>query len=127
LNLSAQLPTVVCLEDDFDLAYLIEVTLRAWSAQVYTAYDGIHGLELIYQYKPNLILLDLSLPGLDGWEICTRVKNDPILSHIPIVVLTAMSLETQRHHKTLLNHVAAYVVKPFTPCELRALLHPFLS
>lgn len=119
-----RLHTVVCIEDDQDLARLIEVTVRAWPAAIHLAHDGLHGLELIRQHKPDLILLDLGLPGLNGWEVCAEVKKDPELSRIPIIILTAVPIEN--HDRRALEQVANYLVKPFTLGHLRHALEPVL-
>lgn len=116
--------TVVCLEDDLDLAHLIELTVRAWPATVYLAHDGIHGLELIRAHQPDVILLDLGLPGLNGWEICAVVKSDPTLRDIPIIVLTAVPIENQ--DRGTLAQVVDYLVKPFSLGHLRHALEPVL-
>lgn len=116
--------TVVCLEDDLDLARLIELTVRACPATVYLAHDGIRGLDLIRAQKPDVILLDLGLPGLNGWEICAAVKNDPDLCDIPIIVLTAVPIEVQE--RSALSQVFDYLVKPFSLGHLRTALEPVL-
>lgn len=124
MSLTAPLHTVVCLEDDLDLARLIEVTVQAWPATVYVAHDGVRGLKLIREHRPDLILLDLGLPGLNGWEICGILKSDPELCQIPIVVLTAVPIENQDRRR--LAQVADYLVKPFTLGHLRHALQPLL-
>ena len=116
---------VVCLEDDLDLAYLIALTVRAWPATVHLAHDGVAGLELIRTQKPDVILLDLGLPGLNGWEICAIVKNDPDLRLIPIIILTAVPIENQE--RSVLTQVFDYLVKPFSLCRLRCALEPVLQ
>ncbi len=115
---------VVCLEDDLDLAHFIELAVSAWPATVHLAHDGVHGLELIRAQKPDLILLDLGLPGLNGWEICTVVKNDPDLRTIPIIVLTAVPIENQE--RGVLSQVFDYLVKPFSLYRLRHALESVL-
>ncbi len=119
--------TVVCLEDDFDLAYLIELTLRQWPVTVHVAHDGLRGLQLIRTHRPDLILLDLGLPGLSGWEVFTDLQHDPLLKSIPVVVLTAVPPENHDGERSALRQVAGYVLKPFTPSSLRAILQPFFA
>jgi two-component system CheB/CheR fusion protein len=116
---------VVCLEDDFDLARLIQLTLRQWPVTVHIAHDGLHGLQLIHTHRPDLILLDLGLPGLSGWEVFADLQQDPALKSIPVVVLTAVPPENHDGERSALRQVAAYVLKPFTPSSLRAILQPF--
>jgi len=119
---------VVCLEDDRDLARLIQVTLRPWTRAFHLAYDGIHGLDLIRQEQPDLILLDLNLPGLNGLEVFDRLQADPELCQIPVIVLSANQRETSASRTRYpLERVAAYLTKPFSLGELRDLLRPYLT
>ncbi|NLE51193.1 MAG: response regulator [Chloroflexi bacterium] len=119
---------VVCLEDDRDLARLIQITLRPWTESFHVAYDGIHGLDLIQQQRPSLILLDLNLPGMNGLEVYDALQADPDLSSIPVVMLSAnqRDMAAQRSRRTL-DGVVAYIVKPFTLIELRDTLRPYLD
>ncbi len=116
---------VVCIEDDNDLSRLISISLRTWPAIVHIAHDGIHGLVLIREQKPDLILLDLGLPGLNGWEVCEAIKRDENLRHIPIVILTAIPPEIY-DDRCEAKLIAGYLLKPFTPSTLRDLLQPYL-
>lgn len=116
---------IVCVEDDSDLARLISISLSPWPATVHIAHDGIHGLMLIRQQTPDLILLDLGLPGLNGWEICAIVKHDEALSHIPIVILTAIPSEVYKDRAEA-QYIAGYLLKPFSPRTLRDLLQPYV-
>jgi len=120
--------TVVCLEDDYDLARLIEITLRFASTVVYVAHDGIHGLQLIRQHHPDLILLDLGLPGLNGLEVYAAIQNDPDLRDIPVFILTAIPSENYHDtHQALIDQAKAYIVKPFSVHALRDMLQSFLQ
>lgn len=113
----------VCVEDDGDLAHLVALTLRLWPTTVHIAYDGVMGLELIRDLSPNLILLDLGLPGLNGYEIIDTVRSDPRLHATPIVVLSAIPYDP---HMLVLEQVDLYLHKPFTPRLLREYLVPYL-
>jgi two-component system OmpR family response regulator len=114
------------MEDDYDLARLIQVSLRPCPATVFIAHDGFRGLTLIHKHLPDLILLDLNLPGMNGWEILSSVHADPILNHIPIIILTAIPRDDHYDHPAA-EQIAGYIVKPFTPRELRASLEPILA
>lgn len=111
--------TLVCLEDDQDLARLIRLALAPWPVVVYTAHDGLAGLDLIRAHCPDLILLDLGLPGLNGWDICAALRRDPALHQIPIIVLTAIPSPPRGDGAALDEQIAVYKVKPFTLGELR--------
>lgn len=119
---------VVCLEDDRDLARLIQIALRPWTISFHVAYDGIHGLDLIRSQRPDLILLDLNLPGLNGVEVYDALQSDPELRDIPVVMLSANQREaaaSRAQHP--LERVVAYIVKPFSLDQLRATLRPYLA
>lgn len=119
---------VVCLEDDRDLARLIQVALRPWTASFHVAYDGIHGLDLIRLQRPSLILLDLNLPGLNGLEVYDCLQADAELCSIPVVMLSANQREiAARRAQRPSESVVAYLVKPFTLSELRDTLRPYLD
>lgn len=117
--------TVVCLEDDRDLSRLIARTVREWTPSVYVEHDGIHGLALIQQLRPDLILLDLGLPGLDGWQVYTEIKSDKSLYHIPIIIFTAVPQEQQAVYINAIGPVDAYILKPVDLPTLRSKLEPF--
>lgn len=113
------------MEDDFDLARLIEASLRSYPATVFVAHDGYRGLSLIRKHQPDLILTDLNLPGLNGWEVLSIIHDDPALCHIPIVILTAVPRDNHYDHPAA-SQIAGYIVKPFTPRGLRAALETIL-
>jgi CheY-like chemotaxis protein len=116
---------VVCLEDDWDLSRLIALTVRQWTPSVYVAHDGIQGLSLIRQHCPDLILLDLGLPGLNGWEVYSEIKKDAALYQIPIIVFTAIPYDEQAMYLNSIGQVSAYILKPVTLPALRQILEPF--
>lgn len=119
---------IVCLEDDYDLALLIEMSIRAWTCAFHTAYDGIHGLDLIRQEQPDLVLLDLNLPGLSGLEVFDYLQADPELRHIPVIVLSASRRDiSATRTRYPLERAAAYLTKPFSVSELRDLLRAYLT
>ncbi len=119
---------VVCIEDDRDLARLIQIAVRPWTQSFHIAYDGIHGLELIRVRQPDLILLDLNLPGLNGIQIYDTLQSDATLRTIPVVMLSANQREAAASRAQYsLERVVAYIVKPFSLDELRATLRPYLT
>jgi CheY-like chemotaxis protein len=114
------------MEDDFDLARLIELSLRSFPATVFVAHDGIRGLNLVRKHQADLILLDLNLPGMNGWEILSLVHDDPALCHIPIIILTAVPRDG-RYNYPAAGQIAGYILKPFTLRDLRDSLEPVLA
>jgi len=110
---------IVVIEDEADILEVIRYNLSREGYKVMTSQDGAQGLELVRKEAPDLVLLDLMLPGLDGIEVCRRLKEDTVTHPIPIVMVTAKGEETDI---VLGLGVGAddYVTKPFSPKELLA-------
>lgn len=87
--------------------------------QIHSALDGEQGLLLAESVRPDLILLDVEKPGIDGYEVCKRLKTNADIFNIPVIFLTAMSTPEQKVHGLELGAVD-YVTKPFNPAELLA-------
>ena len=108
---------VLIVEDDEDILQLLTFNIESAGYDVMTAADGFEGLTLARRHQPNLILLDIMLPGLDGFEVCKELKRKPETAETPIVMLTARSEEVDRIVGLELG-ADDYVVKPFSPREL---------
>ena len=106
--------TILIIEDEGDIIELVKYNLEKEGFSVRSAEDGEKGLRVIKNLKPSLILLDLMLPGIDGLEVAKIIKKDDTLSHIPIIMLTAKSSESDI---IVGLEVGAddYIVKPFSP------------
>jgi DNA-binding response OmpR family regulator len=110
---------ILLIEDEQDMAVMVGIRLESAGYYVCMVADGKAGLEAARQDMPDLIVLDLMLPGIDGYEICSALKNDEKYSKIPIVILTAMA-QKQDIERGLASGADAYMVKPFDPQELLA-------
>ncbi len=110
---------IVIVEDEADIAELVKYHLEKVGLSARIVEDGKQALELIFREPPALIVLDLMLPGMDGLEICRRLRSAPATQQIPIVMLTARTEEVDR---ILGLEMGAddYVPKPFSPRELVA-------
>lgn len=110
---------IVIIEDEADLLEVLQYNFRREGYAVYCSRDGEEGMEMIRRQDPDLVLLDLMLPGLDGIEICRRVKSDALTRSIPIIMVTAKGEESEI---VLGLSVGAddYVTKPFSPREVVA-------
>ena len=110
-------PTILLVEDELDILELVEYNLDNAGYTVLRAVDGLEALQMIQKERPDLILLDLMLPGMDGKEVCRRIKQDESLKTIPIVMLTARADEVD---KIVGFEIGAddYITKPFSPREL---------
>ena len=108
---------ILVVEDDQDILSLIEWHLKAEGYQPLTEKDGQRGLDVALREKPDLIVLDLMLPSLDGLEICKMLKKNEATEHIPVIMLTAKGEEIDRIIGFELG-ADDYMVKPFSPREL---------
>lgn len=105
---------ILIVEDEPQINRLIELVLQSDGFyKIKKAYDGKAALDLINSYKPNLILMDIMLPELDGFSLCRLVKEDNNLSHIPIIMLTAKNME-EDVLKGFENGAIDYISKPFS-------------
>lgn len=109
---------VLVVEDDRSIQMVLELVLtRMAKCDVIVASDGPSGLASIQQNKPDVVLLDLMLPGMDGFEICQRSKADESTKHIPIVFLTAQPQPASVARAMSLG-AAGYLIKPFDPIKI---------
>ena len=109
---------VVCIEDEPEMIDLVKLILGRKGFDLVGAVGGREGLETVRRLKPDLVLLDLMMPDMDGWEVYQQMKADEELKDIPVVVVTA---KAQSIDKVLGLHIAKvddYVTKPFGPQEL---------
>jgi DNA-binding response OmpR family regulator len=109
---------VVCIEDEQEMIDLVQLILGRRGFEVEGANGGLEGLEKVQQKKPDLVLLDLMMPDMDGWEVYQRMKSDESTREIPVIVVTA---KAQSIDKVLGLHIAKvddYITKPFGPQEL---------
>ena len=103
--------TVLVVEDDAPLRRMIGVFLRAAGYRVCAAEDGPTGLALARDERPDLVLLDLMMPGLDGWEVLRRIKGEALTAAIPVLVLTA-SVDAPLTEQALRLGVTRFLTKP---------------
>ena len=118
---------IVCIEDEREMIELVKLILTRKGYKVHGAEGGQEGLELIRQLKPALVLLDLMMPDMDGWEVYQQMKADPTTKDIPVIVVTA---KAQSIDKILGLHIAKvndYITKPFGPSELLASIENVLG
>jgi len=113
---------VLIVEDDADIADVLRRSLRSEGYEVRTTPDGAAALDLAAGFMPDLVVLDLGLPGLDGVEVCRRLRSD---GDVPILMLTARS-ETEDRVEGLDSGADDYLVKPFERLELLARIRALL-
>ena len=116
---------VLIIEDDRDIAEMIEYNLKEEGYETFSALNGEDGIALAGKKRPDLIILDIMLPIIDGFEVCRILKNDEMVAHIPIIILSAKSQETDKVVGLELG-ADDYVTKPFSPRELIARIRAIL-
>ena len=113
---------VVVVEDDINIAELLRLYLEKDGFAVTVTHDGPEGLRAAEEIKPDLVMLDIMLPGMDGWQVCKRLRQT---SKVPIIMLTAKG-ETEDKVQGLEMGADDYIVKPFEVKELLARIHAVL-
>lgn len=107
---------VLVVDDDVNICELLRLYLEKEGYEVKTVYSGKSGIEEFCQFAPNIVILDIMLPGIDGWQVCREIRK---VSNIPVIMLTAKG---ETFDKVLGLELGAddYIVKPFEPKELIA-------
>ena len=109
---------ILCIEDEPEMIDLIRLILSRRGFDVQGAAGGVEGIKLVRETLPDLVLLDLMMPDMDGWEVYQQMKADDSMRNIPVIVVTA---KAQNIDKVLGLHIAKvddYIAKPFGPQEL---------
>jgi two-component system, OmpR family, alkaline phosphatase synthesis response regulator PhoP len=108
---------VLVIDDEAPIRLLCRVNLEAEKMQVLEAADGESGLEIARAEKPDVVLLDVMLPGIDGWQVAERLVEDEATNQIPLIFLTARAELRDRARGLELGGID-YITKPFNPLEL---------
>jgi DNA-binding response OmpR family regulator len=117
---------VLVIDDEQPIRAVCSVNLTASGMEVLEAEDGERGLDLARREQPDLILLDVMMPGVNGWDVARRLAADASTRDIPVVFLTARAEASDRRHARHLGGVG-YIVKPFDPVELGELIEDVLT
>ncbi len=116
--MDANMKCILCVEDEPEMIDLMRLILGRRGFEVKGASGGVEGLKMIRQEMPDLVLLDLMMPDMDGWEVYQQMKADEKTKNIPVIVVTA---KAQSIDKVLGLHIAKvddYITKPFSPQDL---------
>ncbi|MEJ2010898.1 MAG: response regulator [Anaerolineales bacterium] len=108
---------ILIAEDERDIRELVAFTLERHGFAVISSADGRTALELAAKEQPDLALLDVRMPRMDGYEVCRRIKADPTLTHIPVIFLSAKGQEAEVQ-AGLEAGAQAYIIKPFSMDDL---------
>ena len=117
---------VLVVEDTEDNRQILRDLLGMAGYEMVEAHDGAEGVAKATEHKPDLILMDIQMPVMDGYEATRRIKADPTLKDIPIIAVTSYALAGDEA-KTREAGCDGYVAKPFSPRKLLATVHEFLA
>jgi DNA-binding response OmpR family regulator len=109
---------ILCIEDEQEMIDLIRLILSRRGFEVKGASGGTEGLKMVRQEIPDLVLLDLMMPDLDGWEVYQQMKADEKTRNIPVIVVTAKAQNIDRVLGMHIAKVDDYITKPFSPQDL---------
>jgi DNA-binding response OmpR family regulator len=117
--------TILVVDDEAPIVDLVRFTLEDGDVRVVEASDGAEALVLARRIKPDLVLLDVHMPRLDGLELCRQLRREPDFAHTPIIMLTAAGQQADRS-SGLSAGADEYLTKPFSPLALLALVEALL-
>ncbi len=118
---------ILCIDDEAGVIELVELIMQKEGMSVSGALSGQEGLALIRQSPPQVVLLDIMMPGMDGWDVFKEIKATPDLQDIPVIILTARDSTFEEIIARDRAGVDDYITKPFTPQELRESVKKVLS
>jgi DNA-binding response OmpR family regulator len=118
--------TVLICDDEQYILEAVSFVVRGEGYQVITAEDGEEGVRLAREHKPELLLLDVMMPGKNGFDVCRELKNDPATQGMHVIMLTAMGQERDMDEGYRCG-ANDYIMKPFGPRALRKKLHEVLD
>jgi twitching motility two-component system response regulator PilG len=121
-----QVPSIVCLDDDLAIGKTVEYTLQAKGYKVTALQNPVEALTLVFQLKPDLILCDLAMPELDGYEICGMLRKSTTFRQTPIIMLTGKDGFIDRVRARMVG-ATDYLTKPFGSSELLMLLEKYVG
>ena len=116
--MSTTAKSILCIEDESEMIDLMRLILGRRGYEVRGATSGMDGLRMIREEKPDLILLDLMMPEMDGWEVYQQIRADEKTRDIPVIVVTAKAQSIDRVLGLHIAKVDDYIAKPFSPLEL---------
>jgi two-component system, OmpR family, response regulator VicR len=109
---------ILCIEDEPDMLDLFRLLLSRRGYEVLMASGGNEGLKMVREHLPDLVLLDLMMPDIDGWEVYQQMKSDESTRNIPTIVVTAKAQSIDRALGLHIAKVDDYIAKPFSPEDL---------
>jgi two-component system response regulator VicR len=126
-TLNKQTKRLAYIEDEAEMIDLVRLILGHHGYTVIGATGGREGLELVRKELPDLVLLDLMMPDMDGWDVYHQIKSDELTRDIPVIVITAKAQNIDKILGLRIAKVEDYISKPFTPQELMERVEQVLS
>lgn len=117
---------ILLADDEEDVKDVLRMFLESKGFEVVTAFDGLSAIDTVRQERPDLVLLDIMMPSIDGIEVCKKLKADPQTVNIPIVMISASS-HAESVQKGLDAGAVEYIVKPFEPKNVLAMIQRILN
>ena len=117
---------VLVVDDEVPYCAVVREILASYHLDVLVAYQGTQALSLLESVKPNLILLDMMMPGIDGLTLLRQMRQQPALANTPVVMVSANTMNNDRE-RSLAAGANAFLAKPFSAKELRAVLRTFVE
>lgn len=117
---------VLIVDDTHTLRSLIQIYLLGQGWEFVEARDGSEGLERARALRPDLVISDVKMPVMDGFELCAAIRSDPALRHIPVLLLTMLGDEASRQRGQLVG-ASAFLTKPVSPSELKDAVRKIVS
>lgn len=118
--------TILIVDDETSFLDILQIILQRAGYKTLVTTNGKEGLDLVYQHKPNLVVLDDMLPGISGADICMTLKNDPVVSDIPVILYSAGPRVRERDFIRQIGANAS-MSKPFKPKDVVAMVAKFLG
>jgi DNA-binding response OmpR family regulator len=126
LNQSAEAAKILIVDDEPNIVLAIEFLLQRQGYRTEKAYDGLQALEMVADFQPDIVILDVMMPGLNGFELGQKIRQMPRLENTKIIFLTAKG--TQRDKQMgYENGAEAYMIKPFDNEELVTTVHEMMA
>ena len=120
------MPRILAVDDEPNIVRLIEVNLTRHGYQVETASNGVQALEKIRASRPDLVVSDVMMPEMDGFELLSTIRRDPALESLPVIMLTAKT-QDKNVMEGYSRGADMYLTKPFNPAELLAFVKRILQ
>lgn len=118
---------IVYIEDDVEMTYLMKMILERKGYEIISTNNGVDGYDLVIEENPDLILLDLMMPDIDGWDVYHQLKSNDFTQSIPVVIISAKAQPIDKVLGLQVAKVNNYVSKPFKPQELIEVIESILE